>query len=89
MLLRLSCLVPYYDYALDLILDVESSHGDMFMEEQNELIKSTVEMLYGMIHAQYVLTSKGMAVMLDKYKNYDFGRWPKVYCSKQPCLLVG
>ncbi|XP_047177853.1 putative casein kinase II subunit beta-4, partial [Vigna umbellata] len=36
----LSSQVPYYDYALDLILDVESSHGDMFTEEQNELIES-------------------------------------------------
>ncbi|XP_010441507.1 PREDICTED: casein kinase II subunit beta-1-like isoform X2 [Camelina sativa] len=31
----LSSLVPYYEYALDLILDVESSHGEMFTEEQN------------------------------------------------------
>ncbi|CAI8609495.1 unnamed protein product [Vicia faba] len=85
----LSSQVPYYDYALDLILDVESSHGDMFTEEQNELIESAAEMLYGMIHARYVLTSKGMAAMLDKYKNYDFGRCPRVYCSGQPCLPVG
>nr|XP_029146017.1 casein kinase II subunit beta-1 isoform X3 [Arachis hypogaea] len=59
----LSSQVPYYDYALDLILDVESSHGDMFTEEQNELIESAAEMLYGLIHARYVLTSKGMAAM--------------------------
>ncbi|XP_057748523.1 casein kinase II subunit beta-1-like isoform X2 [Arachis stenosperma] len=85
----LSSQVPYYDYALDLILDVESSHGDMFTEEQNELIESAAEMLYGLIHARYVLTSKGMAAMLDKYKNYDFGRCPRVYCSGQPCLPVG
>jgi casein kinase II subunit beta len=85
----LSSQVPYYDYALDLILDVESSHGDMFTEEQNELIESAAEMLYGMIHARYILTSKGMAAMLDKYKNYDFGRCPRVYCSGQPCLPVG
>ncbi|KAK7264619.1 hypothetical protein RJT34_32228 [Clitoria ternatea] len=52
--------VPYYNYALDLILDVESSHGDMFTEEQNKLIESAAEMLYGLIHAQYILTSKGM-----------------------------
>ncbi|OIW10861.1 hypothetical protein TanjilG_27807 [Lupinus angustifolius] len=81
--------VPYYDYALDLILDVESSHGDMFTEEQNELIESAAEMLYGLIHARFILTSKGMASMLDKYKNYDFGRCPRVYCSGQPCLPVG
>ncbi|KAG2315312.1 hypothetical protein Bca52824_018434 [Brassica carinata] len=85
----LSHQVPYYDYALDLILDVDSSHGEMFTEEQNELIESAAEMLYGMIHARYILTTKGLASMLDKYKNYDFGRCPRVYCCGQPCLPVG
>ncbi|KAK9266934.1 hypothetical protein L1049_027193 [Liquidambar formosana] len=85
----LSGQVPYYDYALDLILDVESSHGDMFTEEQNELVESAAEMLYGLIHVRYILTSKGMSAMLDKYKNYDFGRCPRVYCCGQPCLPVG
>ncbi|XP_054825685.1 casein kinase II subunit beta-1-like [Prosopis cineraria] len=85
----LSSQVPYYDYALDLILDVESSHGDMFTEEQNKLIESAAEMLYGLIHARYVLTNKGMAAMMEKYKNYDFGRCPRVHCSGQPCLPVG
>ncbi|XP_010269851.1 PREDICTED: casein kinase II subunit beta-1-like isoform X1 [Nelumbo nucifera] len=85
----LSSQVPYYEYALDLILDVESSHGDMFTEEQNELVESAAEMLYGLIHVRYILTSKGMNAMLDKYKNYDFGRCPRVYCCGQPCLPVG
>ncbi|CAA2972941.1 casein kinase II subunit beta-4 [Olea europaea subsp. europaea] len=85
----LSSQVPYYDYALDLILDVESSHDDMFTEEQNELVESAAEMLYGLIHVRYILTSKGMAAMLEKYKNYDFGRCPRVYCCGQPCLPVG
>ncbi|XP_018482025.1 casein kinase II subunit beta-1-like isoform X2 [Raphanus sativus] len=80
----LSSLIPYYEYALDLILDVESSH-----EEQNELIESAAEMLYGLIHARYILTTKGLAAMLDKYKNYDFGRCPRVYCCGQTCLPVG
>lgn len=80
----LSSQVPYFDYALDLILDVESSH-----EEQNELIESAAEMLYGLIHVRYILTSKGMAAMLEKYKNCDFGRCPRVCCSGQACLPVG
>ncbi|TYH42781.1 hypothetical protein ES332_D11G085600v1 [Gossypium tomentosum] len=84
----LSSQVPYY-YALDLILDVESSHGDMFTEEQNELVESAAEMLYGLIHVRYILTSKGMSAMLEKYKNYDFGRCPRAFCCGQHCLPVG
>lgn len=85
----LSSQVPYYDYALDLILDVESSNDDILTEEQNELVESAAEMLYGLIHVRYILTSKGMNAMLEKYKNTDFGRCPRVYCSGQPCLPVG
>ncbi|OEL19078.1 Casein kinase II subunit beta [Dichanthelium oligosanthes] len=63
--------------------------GDMFTEEQNELIESAAEMLYGLIHVRYIITSKGLAAMLDKYKTVDFGRCPRVNCSGQPCLPVG
>ncbi|XP_024377168.1 casein kinase II subunit beta-1 isoform X2 [Physcomitrium patens] len=85
----LSSQVPYYDYALDLILDVESPSDDMLTEEQNELVESAAEMLYGLIHVRYILTGKGMNAMLEKFKNVDFGRCPRVYCSGQPCLPMG
>lgn len=31
----------------------------------------------------------GVFGQLEKYKNYDFGRCPRVYCCGQPCLPVG
>jgi hypothetical protein len=36
----------------------------MFTEEQNELVESAAEMLYGLIHVSYILTSKGMSAMV-------------------------
>ncbi|XP_050386149.1 casein kinase II subunit beta-2-like [Argentina anserina] len=81
--------VPFYDYALDTILDVESSDIDGTDNEQNNLIESAAEMLYGLIHARYIVTTRGITQMLDNYRNYDFGRCPRVNCSKQRCLPVG
>ena len=80
----LSSMVPYYDYALDLILDVESPNDDMLTEQQHELVESAAEMLYGLIHARYILTSRGMVAMLEKYKQCHFGRMPAGVLQQPP-----
>eukprot|EP00210_Caulerpa_lentillifera_P001176 g1132.t1 len=85
----LSSQVPYYDYALDLILDSETPTSEQFSEEQHELIESAAELLYGLIHSRYILTARGLNQMLEKYKSCDFGRCPRVHCNGQPCLPVG
>ncbi|KAK6918677.1 Casein kinase II, regulatory subunit, partial [Dillenia turbinata] len=83
----LSSQVPYYDYALDLILDVESSHGDMFTEEQNELVESAAEMLYGLIHVRYILTTKGMSAMRST-KIMTLGGAPEFTAVGNPVFLL-
>lgn len=42
----------------------------MFTEEQNELVESAAEMLYGLIHVRYILTTKGMAAMVMKQESF-------------------
>jgi casein kinase II subunit beta len=79
--------VPYYDYALDIILDVESR--EQLSEQQHELVDSAAEMLYGLIHARYILTNRGMLAMLEKYKQGHFGRCPRYLCNNQQCLPTG
>lgn len=81
--------VPYYDYALDVILDIESPNDEILSEEQHEMVESAAEMLYGLIHSRYIIASRGQAAMLEKFKNSDFGRCPRVFCSGQPVLPLG
>jgi len=85
----LSSMIPYYDYALDMILDIESPNGSKLTEQQHELVESAAELLYGLIHARYILSSRGMISMLEKYKQSHFGRCPRVACNNQSCLPVG
>ncbi|EMR72930.1 putative casein kinase ii beta subunit protein [Eutypa lata UCREL1] len=78
--------VQYYQYALDLITDVFDLDCD---DEMRETIEKSARHLYGLIHARYVVTTRGLAKMLDKYKKADFGKCPRVFCRSHPLLPMG
>jgi len=73
---------------MDMILDC-TSPNDMFNDEQQEMIETAAEMLYGLIHARYILTTRGLSQMGDKFKHHEFGRCPRVFCNGQAVLPVG
>merc|ERR1711991_1101961 len=81
-------MVPYYEYAMDMILDCDSP-SQAFSEEQQEMIETAAEMLYGLIHARYILTNRGLAAVADKFTHHQFGTCPRVYCGGQAVLPVG
>eukprot|EP00826_Nyctotherus_ovalis_P005649 TRINITY_DN11286_c0_g1_i3.p1 TRINITY_DN11286_c0_g1~~TRINITY_DN11286_c0_g1_i3.p1 ORF type:complete len:117 (-),score=27.24 TRINITY_DN11286_c0_g1_i3:175-525(-) len=45
--------------------------------------------LYGMIHARFIYTPRGLALMHQKYVGGQFGSCPRVLCEKVPLLPVG
>ncbi len=54
-----------------------------------KVVEGSAEMLYGLIHARYIITGRGMLRMLNKFQSVSFGRCPGVICQGQSVLPVG
>lgn len=78
--------VANYSQALDLITD---NLDDEIHDELRGTLDVQARLLYGLIHARWIVTARGLAKMLEKYKKVDFGRCPRVLCQSQPLLPVG
>jgi len=55
--------VQYYQYALDLVTDVFDLDCDDDMREQ---IEKSARHLYGLVHARYIVTTRGLAKMASQ-----------------------
>jgi len=81
-----------YDRALDLILDrrrtpESASTTSSPIAEQDLMLASFV--LYGLIHARYIVCSAGLEAMLRKYTMAEFGWCPRYFCQRQPVVPLG
>jgi len=83
----LSSQVPYFEYALNMICD--DDNDEEFSDEHLERIEHDTEILYGLIHARYILTNRGLLAMKEKYREKDFGTCPRVLCHDQSLLPIG
>ncbi|KAG1458424.1 hypothetical protein G6F46_004475 [Rhizopus delemar] len=77
----------YYLEALDMITD--NLDEEKFDDKARDQIERAARHLYGLIHARFIITSRGLIKMLEKYKKAEFGRCPRVLCNLQPLLPVG
>ncbi|KAI8381517.1 casein kinase II, regulatory subunit [Radiomyces spectabilis] len=77
----------YYAEALDMITD--NLDEESFDDRVREQIEKAARHLYGLIHARFIITTRGLAKMLEKFRKAEFGRCPRVLCNLQPLLPVG
>lgn len=74
----LSNIVPYYNDALDLILDLEP---DQPLKHPQSFYEPSAHLLYGLIHQRYITSRGGLASMAERYESQDFGLCPRVGCG--------
>lgn len=79
--------VQGYNGALELITDTAAD--EELNDEQRDQLESAARHLYGLIHARFIITSRGLTKMIEKYKKGDFGRCPRVLCYGQALLPLG
>ncbi|KIY70283.1 hypothetical protein CYLTODRAFT_371190 [Cylindrobasidium torrendii FP15055 ss-10] len=78
--------VSNYNQALELITD---NLDEDIQDDLRASLDVQARLLYGLIHARWIVTTRGLQKMLDKYKRVEFGRCPRVMCQQQPLLPVG
>ena len=72
-----------------MILSTESPDSED-LNDQNflEIYQSAMD-LYGLIHARFILSPRGLAMMKEKYALSAFGYCPRVLCERQNVLPIG
>jgi len=77
--------VSHFKTCLDIIMD--RADPEDFNPSLN--LQRSVQDLYGLIHARFILTKRGQDKMYRKYKECEFGVCPLLTCEAQPVLPVG
>ncbi len=90
----LSLQVPFYSRAIGIIIGEESESSAPSVSgsahpDFEDAAESSAEILYGLIHARFIMSSTGLSKMAVKYKQLEFGRCPRVLCCGQPLIPAG
>ena len=72
-----------------MILSHESPEDEDLENKRFVEIYQEATDIYGLLHARYILTDRGMALMREKFLNGVFGNCPRILCSGQNVIPIG
>jgi len=79
----LELIIPNMENALNIILDYEVEPEIYDSTERN------AQVLYGLIHARYILSKQGLADAYVRYSESEYGTCPRALCEAAPLLPFG
>jgi casein kinase II subunit beta len=81
--------VNSYDQSLEMILSGEAPDEDDLADDEYSTLHQDATVLYGLIHARYITSPRGLSLMREKFLKGDFGTCPRVLCDRQHVLPMG
>jgi casein kinase II subunit beta len=79
----------FYDQALEMVLDPEGpDEEDIHDQDFMEVCNFAAE-LYGLIHARFVMSPRGLSILKERYLAGEYGSCPRINCLNQKCLPIG
>ena len=81
--------IQYYDHALEMILMPEAPDEDDLQDADFLEVYRDAQDLYGLIHARFIVSPRGLHQMRYQFEKGVFGTCPRVLCNKQRVLPIG
>eukprot|EP01084_Bolivina_argentea_P138077 243176_1 len=78
--------VTNYKFALNLLRNRRKETFEHLTTEQKKTIEHSAKTLYGLIHARFIITKRGLEKMKRKYISNDFGKCQRNNCNEQSLL---
>ncbi|CAN0570434.1 unnamed protein product [Ectocarpus sp. 12 AP-2014] len=69
--------IPYRQEALGVILGERRIGVGVHGDNNASTVQSSAALLYGLLHARFLVSPQGLKVVLEKFSKADFGRCPR------------
>ena len=74
---------------MNMILSPESPDEDDLRDQDFIETYQEATDLYGLIHARFIMSPRGLGIMREKFLSGRFGSCPRVLCERQNVLPIG